>query len=296
MEEMTPLETDVLVVGGGGGGAVESVNGKVGRVVLTASDVGAASTTALTTETNARMQADAALSDRINSAEANLTTEIETRVSADATLQANITAEASARQAADTNLQGQIDAISAASDVTDVVGTYAQLQAYDTSALNNNDIIKVLQDESQNDETTYYRWSTTTQTFTLIGEEGPYYTKAETNTLLNDKVDKVVGKGLSTNDFTNADQTKLASIAEGAEVNVQADWSESDTTADDYIKNKPTTFTGTDGTNAGASGFVPAPEVTDVNKYLKSDGTWATAGGGGSVETINATDWSDLWR
>ena len=31
-----------------------------------------------------------------------------------------------------------------------------------------------------------------------------YYTKTQTNTLLNDKVDKVSGKGLSTNDFTNA--------------------------------------------------------------------------------------------
>ena len=31
-----------------------------------------------------------------------------------------------------------------------------------------------------------------------------YYTKAQTNTLLDSKVDKILGKGLSTNDFTNA--------------------------------------------------------------------------------------------
>jgi len=57
---------------------------------------------------------------------------------------------------------------------------------------------------------------------------------------ISTKVDKVTGKGLSTNDFTNADKTKLDGIESGAEANVQADWTQTDTTADDYIKNKPT--------------------------------------------------------
>lgn len=47
------------------------------------------------------------------------------------------------------------------------------------------------------------------------------------------------------NNYTDAEKTKLAGIAEGAEVNVQADWSQTTTTADDYIKNKPTIGTGT---------------------------------------------------
>lgn len=34
--------------------------------------------------------------------------------------------------------------------------------------------------------------------------------------------------------------SKLSGIESGAQVNVQADWAEADTTADDYIKNKPT--------------------------------------------------------
>lgn len=54
------------------------------------------------------------------------------------------------------------------------------------------------------------------------------------------KVDKEVGKGLSTNDFTDADESKLNGIQAGAEVNVQADWDQTDADADDYIKNKPT--------------------------------------------------------
>ena len=54
------------------------------------------------------------------------------------------------------------------------------------------------------------------------------------------KVDKVNGKGLSENDFTNTLKTKLDNIASGAEVNVQSDWNQSDDEADDFIKNKPT--------------------------------------------------------
>lgn len=56
---------------------------------------------------------------------------------------------------------------------------------------------------------------------------------------IHDKVDKVEGMGLSTNDFTNEEKEKLAGIAEGAEVNVQSDWNVTDDSADDYIKNKP---------------------------------------------------------
>lgn len=40
--------------------------------------------------------------------------------------------------------------------------------------------------------------------------------------------------------LTNAELTKLSNIASGAEVNVQADWNEADSGADDFIKNKPT--------------------------------------------------------
>ena len=41
------------------------------------------------------------------------------------------------------------------------------------------------------------------------------------------------------NNFTNADVSKLAGIAAGAEVNVQSDWSVTDTSSDAYIANKP---------------------------------------------------------
>jgi hypothetical protein len=57
---------------------------------------------------------------------------------------------------------------------------------------------------------------------------------------ISGKVDKVAGKALSSNDFTDSDSTKLLGIAAGAEVNVQSDWNQSDSSADDFIKNKPT--------------------------------------------------------
>lgn len=40
--------------------------------------------------------------------------------------------------------------------------------------------------------------------------------------------------------FDSTAQTKLSGIEAGAEVNVQANWNEADTTADSYIQNKPT--------------------------------------------------------
>lgn len=56
--------------------------------------------------------------------------------------------------------------------------------------------------------------------------------------ILNNKVDVEAGKGLSTEDYTTAEQTKLAGIAAGAEVNVNADWNA--ISGDAQILNKPT--------------------------------------------------------
>ena len=48
--------------------------------------------------------------------------------------------------------------------------------------------------------------------------------------------------GSSEGSMSSAHYTKLEGIAAGAEVNVQSDWNQSTTTADDYIKNKPHVF------------------------------------------------------
>ena len=76
----------------------------------------------------------------------------------------------------------------------------------------------------------------------LVKESNGYRIKKGNDTVIDadTKVDKEQGKGLSTNDYTTAEKEKLAGIAAGAEVNVQSDWSQSDDSADDFIKNKPT--------------------------------------------------------
>lgn len=92
------------------------------------------------------------------------------------------------------NLQFQIDAITVSSDVIDVVGTYTDLQNYDTAHVKANDIIKVLQDSTHDDALSYYRWVITggVGAWTYVGSEGPFYTKGEINQLLQSKLDASV--------------------------------------------------------------------------------------------------------
>lgn len=102
--------------------------------------------------------------------------------------------------------------------------------------------------------------------------------------LYNTKVTRVLGKGLSTNDFTSALKTKLDGIQTGAEVNVQADWAQTDDTQDDYIKNKTAAFATFDGVS-----FVV--RVQAVGGSLQSDALI-----GNTIITIAAdgqyfTDW-----
>ena len=70
------------------------------------------------------------------------------------------------------------------------------------------------------------------------------------------------------------------------------------TIADGVISATDTTynnFTGTDGTDPGTAGLVPAPAATDADKFLKSDGTWDTAGGGGpTVVQTSGTSTTDV--
>jgi hypothetical protein len=113
--------------------------------------------------------------------------------------------ETTARENADIGLQGQIDAITSSSDVKDIVGTYTELQNYDTSTLGNDDIIKVLQDSTHNDAMTYYRWviSGGSGSWQYVGQEGPYYTKSETETLLSAKQNEITSSNKLDSDLVD---------------------------------------------------------------------------------------------
>lgn len=75
------------------------------------------------------------------------------------------------------------------------------------------------------------------------------------------------------NNYTDSDEAKLAGIEAGAEVNVQADWNESDSTSDSFIQNKPTIPSG--------SQLVPSAAPSDAGEVLtvdsNGDPTWAPA-------------------
>lgn len=317
-----------------------------------------------------------------------LADEADIRADADRILDGKIEAETRARGLADNEIWAEINTIEMASDVVDIVGTYAALQAYDTSHLQNNDIIKVLSDETHSNATTYYRWNKTTSQFAYIGEEGPYYTTSQTDTLLAGKQDTLTaGKNIGiTNNVISSDsvvtiyekyvsdthgtgfdfyrdaeltdqltKAELIELLENSHVSIAASSSDTDysnvvyryelktsgtyegwlkfyTYSDTYFSDyqwRPTQyradktsqtlrytagnnitiagnnvisatdttysdFTGTDGTAAGVAGLVPAPATTDAGKFLKSDGTWDTAGS--AANNINSTDWNALWQ
>lgn len=82
---------------------------------------------------------------------------------------------------------------------------------------------------------------------------------------LDNKVDKISGKQLSTEDFTSAEKTKLSGIESGAQVNVQSDWNAS--SGDAQILNKPTLGSAATKNVGTSEGNVP---VLDSNGKLDS--------------------------
>lgn len=278
-----------------------------------------------------------------------------------------IITEEETRAREDQILQNEIDEIKNNPDVADIVPTYAALQDYDTSKLTDQDIIRVLADETHEGASTYYRWSTSSQTFTYVGETGDYYTKSQVNDLLDDKQDLLTagdgitieeesgalvisstGGGGGTSNFnqlTNRpkyDNTAMTSstnipkvptktselsndsnfVTSGSLATVATTGAYSDlsgtptipvvnnatltvtqngTSVGTFTANSSTDttiavtdttysdFTGTDGSSVGVAGLVPAPATTDAGKFLKADGTWDTAGGGGGPTVVQTT-------
>lgn len=74
--------------------------------------------------------------------------------------------------------------------------------------------------------------------------------------------------------FTNAEKTKLAGLVAGAEVNVQSDWTEADSSSDSFIQNKPTDLTNlsthsvtelNDISNSGSGAIITEQERTKLS-------------------------------
>lgn len=72
------------------------------------------------------------------------------------------------------SVEDEVEEIKNNPDVADVVATYSDLQAYDKSKLTDKDVIRVLADETHNGDSTYYRYSKSSNDFTYIGESKQY--------------------------------------------------------------------------------------------------------------------------
>lgn len=141
----------------------------------------------------------------------------------------------------DTYTQAEVNAlISAVSTINILVVQILPTQNISTSTIY---LLPKTTAQTDNIYDEYINITGTSTGWELIGDTSidlsNYYTKAQVDSLLELKVDKVTGKGLSTEDYTTPEKTKLAGIAAGAEVNVQPDWNQNNNTSDDFIKNKP---------------------------------------------------------
>lgn len=124
----------------------------------------------------------------------------------------------------------------------------------------------------------------------FLSYDGLLYFWQKIKALLAGKVDKVDGKGLSTNDFTTAEKNKLAGlmnythpttsgnkhIPAGGSANQILGWS-ADGTAK-WVNEKDTTYSVMSGATIdadGNSGLVPSP-TKGAQRWLDSTGAWTT--------------------
>lgn len=210
--------------------------------------------------------------------------------------------ERTARENADNSLQNQIDAITVSSDVVDVVSTYQDLVDYDTQHIKANDIIKVMQDSTHDNAISYYRWVIVNHvgSWVYVGSEGPYYTKSETDTLLNAKQNTITTTNKLQSDLVDdTNQTNLfVTSTEKTTWNNKLD--QSDLT--DYVKNtdyatnnkggvfKTSTYYATknasDGTLYCVSNDYSTYQSRDNNQFI-SKGTLENVIAGKNLETAN---------
>jgi hypothetical protein len=120
----------------------------------------------------------------------------------------------------------------------DSVEEYANLASF--PATGTSGVIYVAQDTNLT-----YRWSGSTYVKLNDVDFTDYLNK------ITDTLDDVAA-GTTNKHFTATEKTKLANIADGAEVNVQPDWNQTDNTNDAFIQNKPTLGTAS-GKNVGTA-------------------------------------------
>ena len=95
------------------------------------------------------------------------------------------------------------------------------------------------------------------------------------------------------NNFTTTERDKLSGIASGAEVNVQSDWDETSSSADSFIKNKPTIPTVPSSTGSATTGITISNHGTS-SIYGVSSSTTSVTGVSGSTTASKVTLGEDI--
>ena len=193
-----------------------------------------------------------------------------------------------------TNLNNKVDKVQgkglSTNDFTNEYKTKLDsLNNYDDTTVTEN--IAELQSDISSLQTTVgnHTKSIETNTTDITTLKGNVQT-LQTN--LGNKVDKVTGKGLSTEDYTTAEKNKLAGIEAnannytlpkasgtvlgGIKIGNNLNIDENGVVSATDTNTTYTTMKGATSSTAGTSGLVPAPQQGQQNSFLKGDGTWGT--------------------
>lgn len=100
-------------------------------------------------------------------------------------IERTLTNEIAERKTTDQHLQDEITALKNSPDVVDIVNTYADLMDYDTTQITDNDVIRVLNDETHDGYSTYYRYNASTESWTYVGKVDAFVFEEFTFTMLN---------------------------------------------------------------------------------------------------------------
>ena len=238
--------SSLVPVGGGGGGAVDSVNGQTGVVVLDADDIDDTSTVNKFATAAQLSLADSAIQPGDNIS----------------TL---------------TNNSGYITGITSEplgdlSDVSTAGATNGQFLQYNGSSwvpgaasgapvdsVNGQTGVVVLDADDISDAATTNKFTNAADISKLAGIEA-----GATADQTSAEIKVAYEANADTNAFTDAEQTKLAGIAAGAEVNVNADWNA--ISGDAQILNKPTLGT---AAAADTSDFATAAQGATADSAIQ---------------------------
>ena len=109
----------------------------------------------------------------------------------------------------------------------------------------------------------------------------------------NARTEVRAGENASVDKATAVDGHTIYTVNADGKPQVQANWTQTDEGAVDFIRNKPGNFAGATAQAAGAYGFVPPPAAGDQEKFLCGNGTWANVDNTRECTALEMDSWID---